>query len=176
MLPGAARRNAWSASGETCARSRSRLAAKPPVARISGRAGLGRPSPSGSRPCRIRPIASTSASCQPVGVEAGAGGQRVAGLPLDDRRAERLEPAEVRVEALEEQALKALVAVRALRAEAVEVAVAPDHAARQPHRAARARQLLYYERVGAEAARLGGCHEPGHSGACDDEIGHGIRA
>src|SRR4051794_15104487 len=112
---------------------------------------------------------------EPLGVESRPGGQGVAGVALHDRRAERLEPVEVCVEALEQQALKALVALRALVAEAVEVAVAPDDATRQAHRPAGARQLLYYEGIGAEAARLRGCRESGYSSACNDDIGHGIR-
>src|ERR687897_248603 len=73
VLPGAARRSAWSASGVTCARSRPRLAANPPVARISGTPPGASPSGSSSstppgEPLRAwPPAASTSARVRPSG-------------------------------------------------------------------------------------------------------------
>src|SRR4051812_36692041 len=75
--PGAARSSTWSASGGTCSRSSSRLAPKPPVARMSG------PPPSeGSTtgaPSRASPAAATSASVSPSGAKRSP---VVSGLPV----------------------------------------------------------------------------------------------
>jgi hypothetical protein len=100
-----------------------------------------------------------------LGVEADAGGERVLGLARHDRRAERLEPLEPIVEPLEDQPLQRLVAASALRAELLEASVAPDHAAREQHRAARPRPLLQHDRLGAELARAGSRAEAGHPGS-----------
>jgi hypothetical protein len=89
-------------------------------------------------------------------VEARAAGQRVAGLARHNRRAERFQPAQVLVQALEEQSLEALVAVRALFPEALQPPVAPHDGARQPHRTTRPGELLQHKRLGAQPARLGG--------------------
>ena len=126
MLPGAARRKAWSACGVTCSRRSSRLAAE--AAGGQDQRDVRRPlekrlpEPHPTRGLHQR-------GGQALGVEAGARGQRVARLARQHGRAQRLQPGEVVVESLEQQALEALVTVRALLAEPLEVAVAPDHSA-----------------------------------------------
>src|SRR5215218_10722989 len=83
-------------------------------------------------------------------LEPHAGGQRISGFPLGQGGAEPLEPSQVGVETLEERALEPLLATRALGPEASEVAMAPNHAARQAHRAARMLELLEHEHFGPE--------------------------
>jgi hypothetical protein len=119
------------------------------------------------------PAAPTSAA---VRLEACAGCERIPRVPSRDRCAERLQPVEIGVQALEEESLQELVALRAFGPKGLEVPMAPNDAAREPHRPAGTVELLEDERLGAQAAGLGGSREPCHSGAGDDEIGHGIRA
>src|SRR5437667_11702042 len=80
--------------------------------------------------------------CQGTRVEAPPDRTRVLRLGVDDRGAERLEPIERVVELFDDQPLEPRIAGRALVAEIVQRAVAPDDAARQQHRAARAVALL----------------------------------
>src|SRR5205085_3396171 len=75
-------------------------------------------------------------------VEAAAHGERITGIALLNRRPQLLEPVERVVEALVDDPLELRIAARALRAEALEVTVAPDEATRQEHRAARPVALL----------------------------------
>src|SRR5262249_54242317 len=91
---------------------------------------------------------------QAARIEALADGARIAGLVLDDRRAERLEPGDPVVEPLPDGALETLVAGRTLGAEIVPLAEAPDDAAREEHRAARAHPLLVDHGGRAERPRL----------------------
>ena len=106
------------------------------------------------------------------GVEPDARGALVAGAPLGDDGAERLEPLGVAVEPVEHQALKCRIPVRALLTEGLKARVAPHHAARQEHRSSWAVALLQEEDVGAAPARLGGRREPGHARSGHEEIGH----
>ena len=108
-------------------------------------------------------------------VEAGAAGERVARLPLDGPRAQRLDPLEAGVEPLEHRALERLVAAGALLPEARELTMAPDHAARQQHRAAGAVALLQHEHARAALRGLDGRAQPGHARARDDQVVPGAR-
>src|SRR5581483_3283058 len=94
-------------------------------------------------------------------VEAHARGARVAGPLRDDRRAERAQPRERVVEALEDEPLERRLAGGALAPERVPLAVAPDDARARAHRAAAVRALL-------EHARADGGREAGHPRAGDD--------
>ena len=99
--------------------------------------------------------------------EALADGARVARLLPDDGRSSRLEPADRVVEALPDEPLQALVAAGALAAELVPVAMPPDHAGRQQHRAADPRSLLADGDRAPELAQARGGDEPGHARARD---------
>jgi hypothetical protein len=103
---------------------------------------------------------------------ADAGRARVAGLALGDVTPERLEPPEVAVEAVEHEPLELGVAVGRFGAEELEVAVAPDDAAREQHRAAGPVALLEHRHVRPELARVGGGAQPGHAGAGYDQVWH----
>ena len=78
---------------------------------------------------------------------------------------------EVGIEAIEDRALKRLVAAGAFGAEAIELAVPPDHAAREQHRAASAIALLVDLDGRAVRARLRSRHEPRHAGSGHYEVG-----
>src|SRR5581483_8956625 len=79
-------------------------------------------------------------------------------------RSERDEPPERIVEALVDQTLQVLVAVGTLPPEVVPLAMPPDHAAREQHRAAGTSPLLDEARAQTELARTRGTDEPGHAG------------
>ena len=103
--------------------------------------------------------------CQAARLEAlprRAGIGRV--LP-DDLRAKRDQPLERLVEAVEDGALQLLVAAGTFSAEVLEGAVAPDDAAREQHRSARARALLDYGRPRPELTGARCRAEAGHPGA-----------
>ena len=139
MLHGVARRKSASASGVIHSRTSSRLAWKPPVARTRGhRSG-------GSRSAIVEPdvprLARERLRERPC-VEPDAGGAGVAGRALDDPGATLLEPGEVVVETLVDEPLELDSAPGAFAEEVVELAVAPDDAAGEEHRAARPVALL----------------------------------
>ncbi len=101
-------------------------------------------------------------------VEPPPGGQRVRRV----RRALRPEPAkplERVVEPLPHEPLQRLVPARALTPVVVEVAVAPDDAAGEQHRAARPIALLQHGHVGAELPQARGCDKPRHAGSDDGD-------
>ena len=104
-----------------------------------------------------------------AGIESLADRPRVPGLVRHDGCAQRLEPRDAVVQLLPDGALQALVAGGTFRAEVVPLAKAPDHAARQEHRAARARPLLVDDGRGTELARTRRCAQTGHARAGDDE-------
>ena len=106
-------------------------------------------------------------------VETKPDGVGIARIVPDDRGAERLEPREVVVEALVDDALERLVAVRAFGAKAVELAVAPNDTARKQHRAARAITLLEHQYGCALLRCVCGGAEPGHAGPGDYEVKRG---
>ena len=99
-----------------------------------------------------------------------ADGPRIPGLRPDRLGAERLEPGERVVEPLPDEPLERCVAARALGSEVVPLAVPPDDAARQEHRAARAGPLLDHARPQAELARTRGGDQPRHPRAGDDQL------
>src|SRR6188472_2815870 len=105
-------------------------------------------------------------------VEALADRARVARLALEDRSAERLEPVEPFVQALEDQALQGGVAAGTLRAEVLELAVAPDDAAREEHRSAGTVALLEHDRLGAELTRTRGRGQSGHARTGNEQLGY----
>src|SRR6187551_1314107 len=112
-------------------------------------------------------LAERDISCQGSGqtprVEALADGSRVAGLMLDDRRSERLQPLDRLVQPLDDQALQGRIPARAFLLERIERSVAPDDAAREEHRAARSIALLQHDRFGSELARPRGGGQAGHA-------------
>src|SRR5205807_7076654 len=101
-------------------------------------------------------------------VEALADRPRVPGLLPDDGRAERLEPGDRVVEPFDDEPLQRRIAAGTFLLEVVERAEAPDHAARDQHRAAGARALLQHDGLDAELAQPHGRHEPGHPRARDE--------
>ena len=105
---------------------------------------------------------------QPARVEAEANRERVAGLALEHRGAERLQPRERVVKPIEDEPLERGIAAGTLGAKDVERPVAPDHPARKQHRATGPVALLEHERLGPELARPRGRHEPGHPRPCDE--------
>ena len=150
MLHGVARRSSVSASGVMCRRTSSRSAWKPPVARTTGvssrqlaerlaEAGAHRRGGRGPRSA----IACRSARRS----------SRVARVARSTTAApRRSSQAEVVVEPLVDEPLQLRVAARALRRKSLEVAVAPDDAAREQHRPAGAVALLVHDDVGAALA------------------------
>src|SRR4029450_271486 len=86
---------------------------------------------------------------QATRVEALADRARVARLVLEHRCAERLEPLDPVVEALDDQPLERRIPARALGPEALERPMAPDDDAREHHRASDAGALLEHERLRA---------------------------
>src|SRR5438067_13811787 len=73
---------------------------------------------------------------QSTRIEAPTRRAGVLGLGADERSAERLQPLECAVEPLDDQALQARVAVRALAPKLLQGAIPPDDAAREQHRPA----------------------------------------
>ena len=67
-------------------------------------------------------------------------------------------------------ALEQLVAARALRAKALELAIPPDHAAREQHRAARTIAFLEHHHRRALLGRVRGGAKAGHAGPGDDQV------
>src|SRR5919106_1586500 len=108
---------------------------------------------------------------QPLRVEAHSGGQWVSRLARHRGPSQRLQPPDVRVKPLEQQLLQISVAARALGVEPVQLPVAPDHPARQPHRPAGAVQLLVHRRRRAQPASLRRRHQAGHSCAGHYKVG-----
>ena len=100
-------------------------------------------------------------------VEALADRPRVAGLVPDDRRAARLEPSDRVIEPLPDHALQPLVAAGALAAKVLPLAMPPDDAGREQHRAADARPLLAHGDIASELTEPRGRDEPGHARPCD---------
>ena len=169
VLPGAARSTRCSASGVTCSRTSSRSAWKPPVARTSGvPVGSSR---SGSS-SRSSPARSASAE---VSDAVSNRTPTVRGFPVSraTTRAPRLS-SQARSSSRRSwtRRLEHGVAAGALAPEVVELAVPPDDTARETHRAARPLELLEHEDARAASGRLCRRDEAGHSGACDDEVGH----
>jgi hypothetical protein len=108
-------------------------------------------------------------------VEADTGRERVAGLTRDHPGTQPLEPGEGVVQPLPDDPLKVVVAARALLPEALEIPVAPDHAAREEHRATRPVALLVDDDMCAELAGTHSGGQAGHPRAGDDEAGQGSR-
>src|SRR6185437_10232272 len=108
---------------------------------------------------------------QATWVEAAPDDAWVAGLGRHERGAQRLEPVECVIEPLDDQPLEPRVAVRALAAEFVERAVAPDDPARKQHRAARPIAFLEHHRREAELSGPRRGAEPGHARAGDKQLG-----
>ena len=71
-----------------------------------------------------------------------------------------------------QESLQAPVARRALRREALQVAVAPDDAAGEQHRAAGAVALLQQRTSAPSSRALGRRGQAGHPGAGDHQVGH----
>src|SRR5205085_416911 len=96
------------------------------------------------------------------------------GLVRHHRRAERLEPDNPFVEPLEDELLEQRIPAGALRAELLERPVAPDHAAREEHRAAGAVALLEDDGSRPELARPRGRRQAGHAGAGDAQVNENV--
>src|SRR5207248_3294568 len=111
---------------------------------------------------------------EPARVEALADRPRIARLVLDHWRAKRLEPRDALVEPLEDQPLEGRIAARALGAEVAERSVAPDHAAREEHRATGPVALLVDERLRAELARTSGGAQTRHPRPCDGYVNENV--
>src|SRR5436190_14299523 len=94
----------------------------------------------------------------------------IACLSPHDGGAQRLEPVERVVEALDDEPLQARVAVRALATELVERAVAPDNPARKQHRAAGPIAFLEHCRRSSELASARSGAQSGHAGAGNDQL------
>ncbi len=107
---------------------------------------------------------------QAARVEANAGGERVVRLARHHGGAERLEPGKPLVQPLEYDPLERRVSAGALGAKLLERAVAPDHAAREQHRAAGPVALLEHERLRPELARPRGRAQAGHSRARYEQL------
>src|SRR5215208_6486248 len=105
------------------------------------------------------------------GIEPRPRGERVRGFFTHGDGARGDEPLERVVEAVPDQPLQRGVAAGALATEVVPLAVAPDHARRQQHRAARPRPLLPHGHGDAELTEARGGHEAGHPGPRHDD-GH----
>jgi len=97
---------------------------------------------------------------------------QVARRAPDDTGAEPLEPADVVVEPVVDEPLELGASARALLAEPLEVAIAPDDAAREPHRSAGDVALLEQQDVRAALGRLDRSRETCHPGPCYHEVGH----
>ena len=97
---------------------------------------------------------------------------RITRLALGDPGTERLEPLERLVQARDDHRLQVGVAARALGPELLDRAVAPDDAAREEHRPARAVALLQHHRFRTELARPRGGDQAGHACSGDREVGY----
>ena len=161
------------ASGVMCSRTSSgdwprsrRWPGSPACPSGSSRSGCAQPRPAGRRARARRSSAR--------GVEAPPDGERVAGVALGDGRAQRLEPVEVVVEALAHQRAGAPGRRPGTRAGTrSKLAMAPDHAAREQHRAARAgrpSRAPARRRRGARASAAAA--RPAMPAPATHEIGH----
>ena len=108
--------------------------------------------------------------------EANAPRLGVSGRVLEDAGAEALEPDDVPVEGLVNDALECGVSTRALLAEPLQIAVAPHHSAREAHRAPHGLRLLQEQDVCASLGRLDCRNETSHPGSCYHHVGHVRRA
>src|SRR6186997_1396176 len=121
-------------------------------------------------------LAERDISCQGSGqtprVEALADGSRVAGLMLDNRRSERLQPLDRLVQPLDDLALQGRVPARAFLLEGFERSVAPDDAAREEHRAAGPIALLQHDGLGPELPRPCGGGQAGHARTGYHQVGY----
>ena len=102
-------------------------------------------------------------------IEPHADRVRIARLLPHDLGAQRAQPLEAVVQALDHLALQLRVAAGTFRAERIEVAVAPHDARGQQHRAAGPVALFVDDRLEAELARACGRAEAGHATAEDGQ-------
>src|SRR5207248_2733296 len=105
-----------------------------------------------------------------AGIEPLPSSERVLGVLLQDGDPDGAQPVERLVEPLPDEPLQAYVPARALVAELLPLAMAPDDARAQQHRTARPRALLVDDRVEAEFARADGGDETRHPRSCDDHL------